>query len=113
MFLCLVNLIGGPQHLHGDAVLLADANEGAHILGKAGTAIAHPGEQKGLADAAIRSDPHPNLVHVRTHRVAESRHLVHERDAAGQESVGAILGHLGAQVVHEDDGVVGTNKGFI
>jgi hypothetical protein len=80
---------------------------------EAGAAVADAGKEEVVPDAPVVTDAAAHLVDVGARPLAEVRDLVHERDARREERVGGVLRHLGAGVVHRDDGVPGAHERLV
>src|SRR6266852_9111125 len=87
-----------------------DGNQRLHVLGEAGPAIAHAGEEEGVPDPLVRAQRLADRVHVRADALAQVRHLVDEADAHRQHGVGGVLGQLRRGGVHEIDGALGPHE---
>ena len=88
-------------------------DQGPHVLGKAGAAVAHAGIDEMVADAPVGADAGPDFPHVGAHRLADVGHLVHEGDLGGQHAVGGVFGHLRAAGAHDDHLVPAARKGGV
>jgi len=92
---------------------LSHGGQGAHVFRKTTSAITHPGEKKRKSDAAIMSNAATYVVDVAAHAFAKIGHLVDEADFRCQQSVGDILGHLGAFRRHDEKRVFGTQERLV
>ena len=69
----MLGIVGQPDGLgnrHRDPRLLPHVDQGTDVLGKTASAKSHPGEQKGIADAAVAADTGPNAFNIRTVGIA-------------------------------------------
>ena len=103
--LVFVHRLGRFDQLELEAGVPRGAGEGADVLRKTRAAVSGAGEEKGVADAAVRTDRPPHLRHVRAHLLAEARDLVHEADSAREHRVRRILGQLRALRIHHQHGI--------
>jgi hypothetical protein len=80
-----------------DAGLVAHHDAGEGVLGEAGAAVAQARVEELRADALVGAHALADAVDVGAVGLAEVGHLVDEGDLGGEEVVGGVLDHLGAQ----------------
>ena len=92
----VVDGVGRAYQRRVVAVFAGHVDQRRHVLGQTRTAVADAGMQELVPDAAVEAHAARHFVDVRTHQLADVRHLVDERDLRGQKCVGGVLDHLGA-----------------
>ncbi len=95
------------------ALLATGSDQGLHILGEAGAAVANAGVDEFGADAGVAADAFSDLIDIRPHDFAEVGNIVHEGNLGRQHGIGRILGHLGGGNIHEEHGVTVQRKGLV
>ena len=110
MLLLLVDVLHRVQDAHAAPVFPGGLDDGLDVLGKAGAAIAGPGEKEALPDPGIGTDAQADGVDVGARALAETGELVHEADARGQHGVGGVLRGFRGTDIHDDDRVAGADE---
>ncbi|MNP09531.1 hypothetical protein D3C76_1016430 [compost metagenome] len=83
--------------------LFGAVDQGAHVLGEAGTAITAAGVDEVVADARVGADAQAHRFDVGTQVFGQLGDLVDEADLGRQHAVGGVFGQLGTAQIHEHD----------
>src|SRR3954470_24325403 len=85
-------------------MILRSLDESTYIFGKARPTEARAGMQEFGSNTIVESDAARNLLHVRTHLLAEICDLVDEGDLCRKKSIGRVLDQFGRSARGVKDG---------
>ena len=94
------------QHADVDAAAPGYPDQGADVLGQAGTAEAQARVEKVAADARVEANTLGHGGDVYIEFLAEVRHQVDEGDLRGEKGVGRLLDQFGRRHARDDDRAV-------
>ena len=103
LFLRVVRCLDRVQNLEVVSVIAGRLDQRLDVLGKTAAAIADAGKEERRSDPAVGADGPAHLIDVGANQLAHVRHLVHERDARGENRVRGVLAELRARGVHHHD----------
>ena len=106
VLLPLIDRFDRLQQIAGAVRLFGTVDQGAHVLGKARTAITTTRVDEVIADARVGADALAHRFDVGTQVFGQLGDLVDETDLGRQHAVGRVLGQLGATQIHEHDAVM-------
>src|SRR5437879_3040208 len=89
--------------LHETARVAAGLDHRRDVFGKTRPAVAGPRVKELGPDAMVEPHGFGHHLHVRSHPLAEIRHLVDKGHLGGQERVGVVIDHLRGRDVREDE----------